>query len=367
MEELTLKGVTQYYAFVQERQKVHCLNTLFSKAVNVVINFDFPKMAETYLHRIGRSGRFGHLGIAINLITYDDRFALHRIEQELGTEIKPIPKICSVAKFATKENIPLRFWPLPKNEPTENEWDLGIVASFGHLIPQRIIQAFPLGMLNVHASLLPRWRGAAPVIHTIMNGDKETGVTIMRIKPFKFDVGDIVDQATIAVSPDARTPEILQNLSELGASLLLKCLNDLENYLANSRTQPSEGVTLAPKVDSLLSKIDWSSLSAVEVYNRWRALQHLFKLHTTWHGQNVWLNEMRGPVEDADFPLNDSAACSSPGRVIYLKKNKLLFVKCRNGWAHNRLKCTTDLKILQVQGLGNGFVQKNRLIRFLPY
>ncbi|XP_060837451.1 ATP-dependent RNA helicase me31b isoform X1 [Rhopalosiphum padi] len=163
MEELTLKGVTQYYAFVQEKQKVHCLNTLFSKlqinqsiifcnstqrvellakkitdlgyccyyihakmaqahrnrvfhdfrkgscrnlvcsdlftrgidvqAVNVVINFDFPKMAETYLHRIGRSGRFGHLGIAINLITYDDRFALHRIEQELGTEIKPIPKV----------------------------------------------------------------------------------------------------------------------------------------------------------------------------------------------------------------------------------------------------------------------------------
>ncbi|UYV83117.1 DDX6 [Cordylochernes scorpioides] len=162
MDELTLKGVTQYYAFVQEKQKVHCLNTLFSKlqinqsiifcnstqrvellakkitelgyscyyiharmsqqhrnrvfhdfraglcrnlvcsdlftrgidiqAVNVVINFDFPKMAETYLHRIGRSGRFGHLGIAINLITYDDRFSLHRIEQELGTEIKPIPK-----------------------------------------------------------------------------------------------------------------------------------------------------------------------------------------------------------------------------------------------------------------------------------
>ncbi|KAK2716911.1 hypothetical protein QYM36_007156 [Artemia franciscana] len=163
MDELTLKGVTQYYAFVQERQKVHCLNTLFSKlqinqsiifcnstqrvellakkitelgyscyyiharmqqahrnrvfhdfrngncrnlvcsdlftrgidiqAVNVVINFDFPKMAETYLHRIGRSGRFGHLGIAINLITYEDRFNLHRIEQELGTEIKPIPKV----------------------------------------------------------------------------------------------------------------------------------------------------------------------------------------------------------------------------------------------------------------------------------
>nr|CAD7201478.1 unnamed protein product [Timema douglasi] len=172
MEELTLKGVTQYYAFVQERQKVHCLNTLFSKlqinqsiifcnstqrvellakkitelgyccyyihakmaqahrnrvfhdfraglcrnlvcsdlftrgidvqAVNVVINFDFPKMAETYLHRIGRSGRFGHLGIAINLITYEDRFALHRIEQELGTEIKPIPKVIDPSLYVPK-------------------------------------------------------------------------------------------------------------------------------------------------------------------------------------------------------------------------------------------------------------------------
>eukprot|EP01023_Acetabularia_acetabulum_P026161 TRINITY_DN248_c0_g1_i2.p1 TRINITY_DN248_c0_g1~~TRINITY_DN248_c0_g1_i2.p1 ORF type:complete len:480 (+),score=58.66 TRINITY_DN248_c0_g1_i2:151-1440(+) len=161
MEELTLKGLTQFYAFVEERQKVHCLNTLFSKleinqsiifcnsvnrvellakkitdlgyscfyihakmqqshrnrvfhdfrngqcrnlvssdlftrgidiqSVNVVINFDFPKNAETYLHRVGRSGRFGHLGLAVNLITFDDRFSLYRIEQELGTEIKPIP------------------------------------------------------------------------------------------------------------------------------------------------------------------------------------------------------------------------------------------------------------------------------------
>lgn len=177
MDELTLKGVTQYYAFVQERQKVHCLNTLFSKlqinqsiifcnstqrvellakkitelgyscfyihakmdqqhrnrvfhdfrqglgrnlvcsdlftrgidiqAVNVVINFDFPKHAETYLHRIGRSGRYGHLGIAINLITYEDRFSLHKIEQELATEIKPIPKVIDkqlyVAEFQTQE------------------------------------------------------------------------------------------------------------------------------------------------------------------------------------------------------------------------------------------------------------------------
>ena len=170
MEELTLKGVTQYYAFVEERQKVHCLNTLFSKlqinqsiifcnsvnrvellakkitelgyscfyihakmlqahrnrvfhdfrngscrnlvssdlftrgidipSVNVVINFDFPKSAETYLHRIGRSGRFGHLGLAVNLITYDDRFNLYKVEKDLATEIKPIPPSIDKALYA---------------------------------------------------------------------------------------------------------------------------------------------------------------------------------------------------------------------------------------------------------------------------
>ncbi|CAN8066634.1 unnamed protein product [Agarophyton chilense] len=169
MDELTLQGITQFYAFVEESNKVHCLNTLFSKlqinqsiifcnsvnrvellarkitdlgyscfyiharmpqeqrnrvfhdfrsgacrnlvssdlftrgidiqAVNVVINFDFPKSSETYLHRVGRSGRFGHRGLAISLITYDDRFNLYRIEQELDTEISPIPPLVDKALY----------------------------------------------------------------------------------------------------------------------------------------------------------------------------------------------------------------------------------------------------------------------------
>mmetsp|Transcript_11970 Transcript_11970/g.18082 ORF Transcript_11970/g.18082 Transcript_11970/m.18082 type:complete len:577 (+) Transcript_11970:307-2037(+) len=171
MEELTLKGVTQYYAFVEEKQKVHCLHTLFTKlrikqsvvfcnsvnrvellakkitemryscfyihakmpqshrnrvfhdfrngacrnlvssdlftrgidipSVNVVVNFDFPKNSETYLHRIGRTGRFGHLGLAINLITYEDRFNLYKIERELGTDISPIPSSIDERVYCT--------------------------------------------------------------------------------------------------------------------------------------------------------------------------------------------------------------------------------------------------------------------------
>merc|ERR1712110_20907 len=116
MEELTLKGITQYYAFVQEKQKIHCLNTLFTKLqsnqsiifcnstqrvellAKKITELGFScyyihaKMSETYLHRIGRSGRFGHYGIAVNLITYEDRYSLSKVERELGTEISPIPR-----------------------------------------------------------------------------------------------------------------------------------------------------------------------------------------------------------------------------------------------------------------------------------
>jgi ATP-dependent RNA helicase DDX6/DHH1 len=195
MDELTLRGITQYYAFVDEKQKVHCLNTLFSKlqinqsiifcnstnrvellakkitelgyscfyshakmaqqarnrvfhdfrngvcrnlvcsdlltrgidiqAVNVVINFDFPKNAETYLHRIGRSGRYGHLGLAINLINWDDRFNLYNIERDLGTEIQPIPATIdkSLYVYENPESIPrpINTNVRPNQQQTQNQ------------------------------------------------------------------------------------------------------------------------------------------------------------------------------------------------------------------------------------------------------
>merc|ERR1712088_1159711 len=138
MDELTLKGIMQYYAFVQEKQKVHCLNTLFSKLqINQSIIFCnstqrvellakkitelgyscyyiHAKMAQAHRNRVFHdfraglcrnlvcSDRFGHLGIAINLITYDDRFALHRIENELGTEIRPIPKVIDKSLYVAE-------------------------------------------------------------------------------------------------------------------------------------------------------------------------------------------------------------------------------------------------------------------------
>jgi ATP-dependent RNA helicase DDX6/DHH1 len=93
------------------------------QAVNVVINFDFPKNSETYLHRIGRSGRFGHLGLAINLVTYEDRFNLYRIEQELGTEIQPIPQQIDKGLYVAPSSVdePANQKSTPQQQPQQPE------------------------------------------------------------------------------------------------------------------------------------------------------------------------------------------------------------------------------------------------------
>lgn len=98
-------------------------------------------------------------------------------------------------------------------------------------------------MINVHASLLPRWRGAAPIIYAIMNGDKTTGVSIMQIRPKHFDIGEILAQKTIEIGPTQMMNELHKQLSVVGGELLLTCLRNLPNSLNNAMPQNSEGVT----------------------------------------------------------------------------------------------------------------------------
>lgn len=92
-------------------------------------------------------------------------------------------------------------------------------------------------MINVHASLLPKWRGAAPIVYALANGDKKTGVTIMRIKPRKFDVGEIVKQAEIEITDDMQMPELYEKLANLGSNLLLEVVNTLPDALLAAKEQ----------------------------------------------------------------------------------------------------------------------------------
>lgn len=99
------------------------------------------------------------------------------------------------------------------------------------------------GILNVHASLLPRWRGAAPIIHAIANEDTKTGVTIMRIEPKKFDIGDILKQRSIDMPKDVTMPILYHTLAKLGADTLIDCLHNLNDCLQNAQEQRNVGIS----------------------------------------------------------------------------------------------------------------------------
>nr|CAG4641969.1 EOG090X0BM2 [Eurycercus lamellatus] len=264
---------------------------------------------------------------------------------------------------AFAERHSLSFIETPdEDSPSEQstQWDLGVVASFGHLIPKRIITTFPLGMLNVHASLLPRWRGAAPIIHAIMNGDKETGITIMRIKPFHFDVGDLVLQERLAIEPQVTAVQLTDQLAHMGAELLVRCVADLERHLDRSAQQPTEGVTLAPKLDAQLSHVDWSTLNASQVYNRWRATKHLFKLQTSFRGEVVKLDGAEPPTTrlDQSAVKVEEAELSSPGRILFDRRRNLLLVRCKQDWASFGLVTLPRRPVVRAIDFSNGYLRK---------
>jgi methionyl-tRNA formyltransferase len=103
------------------------------------------------------------------------------------------------------------------------------VVSFGHLIPNNIIVSFKHGVLNVHASLLPKYRGASPIIYAIRNHETKTGVTIMKIMPQKFDVGDVLAAKEVEISENILMNELHNTLAKCGAELLLECVKNYEN------------------------------------------------------------------------------------------------------------------------------------------
>ena len=123
------------------------------------------------------------------------------------------------------------------------EFDIGVVSSFGHLIPSNIIDSFHLGTYNVHGSLLPKYRGAAPIIHALLNGDSSTGVTIMEVRPEKFDIGDIIATREIKILGDDNRLSLTQKAADVGASLLLEVLQDLDKFLALKQSQEKSQIS----------------------------------------------------------------------------------------------------------------------------
>ena len=172
-----------------------------------------------------------------------------------GKKLRPSP----VQATAEKLSIPVRS---PKSLRTEEaqaefvalEADVAVVAAYGLILPQAVLDAPKQGCLNIHASILPRWRGAAPIHRAIMAGDEETGVTIMQMEA-GLDTGPMLYIVRTPVN-EKTTGELTEELAELGASAMVEVLADLASY--EPQPQDEEAATYAPKIDKAEAKIEWS-------------------------------------------------------------------------------------------------------------
>jgi methionyl-tRNA formyltransferase len=131
-----------------------------------------------------------------------------------------------------------------------------VVVAYGLILPKPILDAPRLGCFNVHASLLPRWRGAAPINRAVMAGDAETGVTVMQMEA-GLDTGPMAMAERVTIGPDMTAGELHDRLSRLGADLMARALGDLERGALTLQPQPAAGVTYAAKIDRAETRIDW--------------------------------------------------------------------------------------------------------------
>ena len=180
----------------------------------------------------------------------------------------------SVHEFAEKLNISVRC-PVKLDEESEINHlkklkpDLVVVVAYGKIIPEKLLNIENLIFLNVHASLLPRWRGAAPIQRAIMNGDKETGISIMKIVP-KLDAGPVLIQSKLLISKQINHEQMSEKMSDLGAKLIIDALELIKNNKANFIPQDETKVIYAKKIKKIESKINWNE-SAEEILAKIRA------------------------------------------------------------------------------------------------
>jgi methionyl-tRNA formyltransferase len=199
--------------------------------------------------------------------------------------------------------------------------DLIVVTAYGQILPGSILEVPRFGCLNVHTSLLPKYRGAAPIQHAILNGDSETGVTIMKMDA-GLDTGDILaqEQTPIRANDDSQT--LHDRLGHLGARLLAKTIPDFVAGHLHPRPQPIEGVSHAPKIRKQDGQIDWTQPS-LSVCNRVRAL-------VPWPVAFTHLNTRPEPLLWKIWQAELNSQTGEPGRVLSADKNGIV-VGCGAG------------------------------------
>jgi len=244
-----------------------------------------------------------------------------------------------VKEFAVEKNIPV-LQPEKireiKDTLVQLNPDLFCVVAYGKILPKDILDIPKKGSINVHGSLLPKYRGAAPIQWSVLNGDKKTGITTMYMDE-GMDTGDMILQEEVEIGENETTGELWERLSKIGANLLVETLKKIENGTAPRKKQPSD-FTMAPMLNKEMARIDWENKTAKEIKNLVRGLNPIMGAYTTYKGKKIKIWRA-GCIELNDF-IEDHPEFSeyvsnlenmAEGAVIYSDIKNGLFVKAKEG------------------------------------
>jgi methionyl-tRNA formyltransferase len=258
-----------------------------------------------------------------------------------GLDLTPSP----VQREAERLGLAVRTPVSLKGEAEQTKFaaldaDAAIVVAYGLLLPKAILEGTRLGCWNGHASLLPRWRGAAPIQRAIMAGDRETGMMIMKMDA-GLDTGPVAMAERVAIAPDMTAGELHDRLMAIGADLMVKAMSGLERGELTLRPQAAEGVTYARKIDKAETRIDWT-LANLQVHNHIRGLSPF---------PGAWCEiEIAGKVERLKLLRSTLAdGQGEPGEIL----DERLAVACGEG----------AVRLLELQRAGGKPVTAGQFLR----
>ena len=244
-----------------------------------------------------------------------------------------------VKEFAKEKNLKI-YQPekVKKNiefieEIKKSQPDVICVVAYGKILPKEILEIPKLGCINVHGSLLPKYRGAAPIQWAILNGDKETGITTMYMNE-GMDTGDMILKEKVTIGEDETTGELWDRLSKIGGELLVKTLKEIEKGTA-PREKQGDDFSIAPMLDKKMAKIDWENKSAIEIKNLVRGLNPIMGAYSFLNGKKIKFWNV-AIATNKEIP----AEGLKNGTVILSNPKDGLFIKTKEG----------IIKVLEIQG-----------------
>lgn len=243
-----------------------------------------------------------------------------------------------VKEFALEHNLPI-FQPEKVKDNKEFieqikslKPDVICVVAYGKILPKEILDIPPYGCVNVHGSLLPKYRGAAPIQWAILNGDKKTGVTTMYMD-IGMDTGDIILKEEVEIDEDETTGELWEILSKKGGKLLVETLEKLEQKTA-PRIPQGENYTMAPMLSKEMAKIDWNNKTSKEIKNLVKGLNPIMGAYTLYNDKKIKLWKVE-TVDD--FSFNKT---SMPGQILTSNDKQGLYIKTIDG----------VIRVIEIQG-----------------